>query len=208
MQDDTYESFLTRLPESVRAVIEAESIRAGREIPRERRYESNAFHAHILTLKREALVKKYIMRVFLAFSRAVCKLGVGGPFAVREFESECRTFLRLLATRAYREYLPTPQGLLVRSYLSDFEKTLAGFEATEEWKLHQAGLLEVEEQYLAELDRRAASDHLGDDPDTDRARLSDLYGSLSGLDDGYEGPSVESGSEPISSEEAAPEECR
>lgn len=87
-QPPTLEALLSSLPPTIRAAVEAEQIRA------ERAFFAARGDAPSRD-KLEELVKAYIMRVFLAFAKAICKLGSAGDFEIRDIESMCQQFLRL-----------------------------------------------------------------------------------------------------------------
>jgi hypothetical protein len=131
-QPQTFAEFLASFPKAVGAAVEAEQIRAERAF-----VAGQTAPAHG---KLEELARAYIMRVFLAFARAICKLGLIGQFEIRKIEATGRRFLRLLAAEVYRDKVWCNRDALGKSMLINselFKEKLESFEKTPEWGQYQ-----------------------------------------------------------------------
>ena len=130
-------------PES-RARVEAEKIRAGREF-------DSAKQAARWTSDVEALVRHYILRIFLVFANEACALRL---WPVEKMDLNCREFLRLLTIAAHSEKGYDRGGGRLRDMNSNWNGAILPevereFEKTTEWQRYQDALLESAEAQIA-----------------------------------------------------------
>lgn len=152
-QPQTSAEFLASFPRAVGSAVEAEEIRAERAFVAEQNASGDG--------KVEEFARSYIMRVFLVFARAICKLGLNGQFEIREIEATCRRFLRLLAAEVYRDKVWCNRGALGKSLMINsehFKQKLESFEKTPEWGQYKLDLSAAQDKLLADLDRQATSE--------------------------------------------------
>ena len=155
---ETCKSFLSGFPPAIGAAVEAGEIRSERALAQ----ASTGGNA-----PGEKLVDAHIMRVFLAFASALCKLGLKRQYEIRDIDPACRRFLQLFAASSYQEKLWQNRGALLRGALSgNFAEILARLERTAEWDQYRREFSAVEDKLLADLDQRAsqlleASDETG-----------------------------------------------
>jgi hypothetical protein len=153
VQPQTLEVLLSSFPRAVGAAVEAEKIRAERALIAGQNAPS---HGNL-----EELAKGYIMRVFLAFARAICNLGSKGQFEFRHIESTCRQFLQMLAAEVYRRKVWHDRGALGKAMMTkskSFTEKLEGLEKTPEWGQYQVEFSAVQDKLLADLDQQAKSE--------------------------------------------------
>jgi hypothetical protein len=91
MPGERYKSFLSSFPLAVRAAVESAAIRADRVFVAA---NEGAGSHHDL----ERLATAYIMQVFLAFTRSLCKLGSASLFEIRDIEFDFSGVLASLAS--------------------------------------------------------------------------------------------------------------
>ena len=150
-QFEDYASFLASFPQNVRAAVEAEHRRAKTAFAMARRAAPESRE-----LKK--LMTTYVMRVFLAFASAICKLGSSGQVEIRQIETTCRQFLRLLAAELYGQEVWHDRGSLGKAMMrnsKNFVEMVEGLENTPEWERFRDEYRPVEEKLLADLDRQA-----------------------------------------------------
>lgn len=166
-QVETVKSFLSSFPLSVRAAVEAEQIRG------ERAFVSAIRNSGEL----RDLVKKYIMRVFLAFVRAVCKLASNDQFEIRNIESTFQAFLELLATEACNQKLwgKRGRGLLGGHFV--IKPVLDELRTTLEWGQYETEFTAVQDKLLAALDRQAKSEASAEQDEIDVTDSPKFIGS-------------------------------
>jgi hypothetical protein len=96
----------------------------------------------------------YILRVFLAFAREACQLGVGGIWSVDQIRSETDEFLRRFTIETYYERGHDSSGHRFREMVSHWNGSLLPdleqeFHKSDEWRQFEAELLTVAEQQSA-----------------------------------------------------------
>lgn len=125
-------------PSESRARVEAEKIVAGRDF-------DSARHQAKWTWDIETLLRRYILRVFLAFVNEARNLRL---WPLDQMDSECRDFLRLLTIDARSEKGYDAKGRSLRDLTSNWDGSILPevareFEKTPEWKKYQDALLEM-----------------------------------------------------------------
>jgi hypothetical protein len=145
-------------PQTSQARVSAESVRAARD------FEEAKGAAHNY-LEIEALLRSYILRVFLAFVREARELGCQGLWTADRLESESREFLRQCTIEAWHEKGYDRSGhRLPDAMASNWGGSirpdiLRAFERSPEWKGFQDILLEVADAQARRLeDERQAAE--------------------------------------------------
>lgn len=137
----------TDFPQESRARVEAERLRAVRELEQNRKAFSSSYGP---TREDEQNLRHYILRVFLAFAHEACELGLQGRWPVERIRSEADEFLRLFTIEAYYSQGHDQAGRKLADMLGDcgglLPEVRRKFEESPEWSKFQDELLAVAER--------------------------------------------------------------
>jgi hypothetical protein len=141
----------TDFPPQARARVEAEGLKATRDLERDR--EHVAWSPYGPGAEDEANLRKYILRVFWAFAQQACKLG--SLWTVTRIRAEADEFLRTLTIEAYHREGYDQSGRKLREIICHWDGSVLPeirreFEKSEEWHQFQEQLLAVAEAQAAE----------------------------------------------------------
>jgi hypothetical protein len=146
-------------PQSSRARVQGESIRAARDFDRAKQEAPS---------KIPRLLRAYILRVFIAFVREARNLALQGLWSVDRLESESREFLRGFAITARYEKGHDRSGGLVPDMVSHWTASILpeiqrSFEQSPEWQEFQDILLEVADAQASWPERSLPGETVLDD---------------------------------------------
>lgn len=135
-----------------RARVEAEQLKAVRLLEQQRhqvpwrKYGPNPQDAENL--------RRYILRVFLVFSKEACKLGMQGLWGADEVRQKSENFLRSFTIEAYLEQGHDKSGRKLSEMTGNWNGSLLPevyrlFRESPEWHQFEDELLEVAEEFVA-----------------------------------------------------------
>ena len=159
-------------PQSSRARVQGESIRAARDFDRAKQEAPS---------KIPRLLRAYILRVFIAFVREARNLALQGLWSVDRLESESREFLRGFAITARYEKGHDRSGGLVPDMVSHWTASILpeiqrSFEQSPEWQEFQDILLEVADAQASWPERSLPGETVLDDCEL----KSENFGAIAG----------------------------
>jgi hypothetical protein len=133
-------------PPEARARVEAEGLKATRDLERDR--DQVPWSRYGPTAKDEENLRRYILRVFLAFAQQACKLGP--LWTVDRIRAEANEFLRRFTIEAYYHEGHDKDGRKLRDMVSHVNGSILPevrreFEKSELWHQFQEELLAVAE---------------------------------------------------------------
>jgi hypothetical protein len=139
-------------PAPSRARVEAERLKAKRVLDQERGESLSVLYA-------------YILRVFMAFSKEACELGKQRVWSIDDVSGASEEFLRRFTIDAfykeghdrYERKFPDMTSNWDGSLLPEVRRS---FEKSEEWRRHEAALLEVAEGLGSELPKESTPESI------------------------------------------------
>lgn len=140
-------------PESSQTCILAELVQGGRDFERAKQETRG-------TAEVEALLRTYILRVFIVFVREAAQLGHKGIWSATNIDAQARKFLDWLTSHCYYQKGYDRAGQRLSDWISHIDGSIRRdvrreFERSPEWTRYEDILLEVSNAQATKSGRRA-----------------------------------------------------